>query len=348
MVCDKRIIPAIVLPAMLLLMMSCGTEVTEVDIPVKASQVGGYIDSSMTWTLDLSPYLVMSPVIVDSHAVLTVDPGVEIRFDWKMGIVVLGSMIADGTPDSMILFSAIDGVWSGLAFTGGASDTLSSLSYCIIEYCNAGVVCNSLTSPTIEHCVIQNFTNIGIYVGYLAEAQIVDNDILDPAPGGSSMGVQCDPYAFPWIHGNRITGHAQGIQCRYVSFTIIDSNYIADCDTGVSFLYTYNTVTLRGSNLEGNNVGIGLVWSSPDITDNSIWENTKAMQPGPGSNPYFHQNDLSDNTWTVFNQTPNRIDAEQNWWGTTDSTMIAAGIWDRYDTTGIGIVDFVPVLTAPP
>ena len=334
--------------SVLAMFVGCESNITDVNTPVKASQIGGYIDSSMTWTADMSPYIVNSPVIVDSQATLIIESGVEIRFEWKMGIAIFGSMIAEGTPDSMIRFSAVDGVWSGLVFSGGTADTLSSLSYCIIEYCNAAVLCDSLTSLSVEHCTIQDFTNVGIYVGYRAHGQIVDNDILNLTLGGDPTGIQCDPYAFGMLYGNRITGQARGTLCRYASFTIIDSNYIADCDTGASFFYTYNTVTFRNSDLESNNVGVGLYWSSPEIIDNTITGNTKALEPGPGSNPYFRRNDLSDNTWTVYNQTPNGIDAEQNWWGTTDTSAIAAGIWDHSDTTAVGAVDFVPFLTSPP
>ena len=236
--------------SVLAMFVGCESNITDVNTPVKASQIGGYIDSSMTWTADMSPYIVNSPVIVDSQATLIIESGVEIRFEWKMGIAIFGSMIAEGTPDSMIRFSAVDGVWSGLVFSGGTADTLSSLSYCIIEYCNAAVLCDSLTSLSVEHCTIQDFTNVGIYVGYRAHGQIVDNDILNLTLGGDPTGIQCDPYAFGMLYGNRITGQARGTLCRYASFTIIDSNYIADCDTGASFFYTYNTVTFRNSDLE--------------------------------------------------------------------------------------------------
>ena len=330
------------------LLLGCQSGDAIIDVPIKASQVGGYIDSSMTWPLELSPFQVIAPIIISPGAILTIDPGVEILMDWKMGFAIRGSLIAQGTSDSLIHFSALDGVWNGLAFEGGESDTLSCLVYCLIEYCNAPILCDSLSSPTIEHCTIQNFTHVGIYVGYRAEADIVDNDIRNLIPSGDPTGIQCDPFAFPWIYGNRIEGHSRGIHCRYTSFTIIDSNYIADCDTGVAFLYTYNTVTLKNSELTDNSVGVGLTWSSPEVTDNTITGNDKAIEAGSGSNPYIRRNDLSNNTWTYYNQTPNGVDAEQNWWGTTDSTAIAATIYDFYDSSAVGVVDFIPILTSQP
>jgi len=332
----------------LCLLSGCQSGDVIMDVPIKASQVGGYIDSSTTWTLELSPYQVISPIIISPGAVLTIHPGVEVLFNWKMGFAILGSVVANGTTDSLIYFSVVDGVWNGLAFSGGPQDTLSSLTYCVIEYCNFGIVCDSLSSPHIEHCTIQNFTNVGIYIGYYAEPEIVNNDILNLVPGGGPTGIQCDPFASPTLYGNHIQGHSRGIQCQYVSFTIVDSNYISDCDTGVYCYYTYNTTTIRNSEITDNAVGISLYWSSPEITDNIITNNDKGIQGGSVSAPYIRRNDLSNNTWTYYNQTPNGVDAEQNWWGTTDSTAIASGIYDYFDSTAYGIVDFIPILTSPP
>jgi nitrous oxidase accessory protein NosD len=341
------IVVVAVICAGLCLCNGCGDGETIVDIPIKASEIGGTILLDMTWTYQQSPYIVVSPIIVSSGAVLTIDPGVEVLLHWKMGIAVLGSLIAEATPDSVIRFTAVDGVWNGLAFSGGENDSLSTLKHCILEYCNFAILCDTLTSPTIEHCTIQHFTNVGIYVGYHAEPPITDNDILNLAPGGAT-GIQCDPYAFPWIYGNRIEGHLRGIHCQYVSFTIIDSTYVANCDTGVCCSFTYNTVTVRNSHITGNLVGAGLTQSSPEIIDNVITGNEKAIQGQVGSAPYVRRNDLSSNTWTYYNLSANGLDAQQNWWGTTDSTAIAAGVWDFYDTTSVGIVDFIPILESPP
>jgi hypothetical protein len=332
----------------LFLLLGCQSGDVIVDVPIKASQVGGYIDSSMTWTVEFSPFQVVSPIIISEGAVLTINPGVDVLFNWKMGIAVFGSLVANGAPDSLVHFSALDGVWNGLAFSGGTEDSLSSLTYCIIEYCNYGIVCDLLSSPHIEHCTIQNFTNIGIYIGYYAQPEIINNDILNLAPGGDPTGIQCDPFAFATIYGNRIQGHSRGVLCRYVSFTVVDSNYIADCDTGIYCYYTYNTTAIRYSELSNNIVGIDLYTSSPEITDNTITGNDKGILGGLVSAPYVRRNDLSNNTWTYYNQTPNGVSAEQNWWGTTDSTIIAAGIYDYYDSTAFGIVDFIPILTTPP
>ena len=343
-----RILILLIVISAALMTTACDSGDMSINVPIKASRVGGYIDSSMTWTLEMSPFLVEFPVIVSSGAVLTIDPGVEVSMAWKMGIAVFGSLIAEGTPESPIHFTGHEGVWNGLSFNGRDQDSLSSLKYCTIEYCNLGVLCDTLTSPTIEKCTIRNFTHVGVYVGNQAQPQIIDNDILNPTPGGFPTGIQCDPFSNPWIYGNRITGHSKGVYCLYVSFTVIDSNTIADCDTGFAGLYTANTVTVRNSQIIGNDVGFGLWLSSPEITDNVITGNEKAIQGINESNRYLRRNDFSDNTWTYYNLSINRVDAEQNWWGTTDSTVIADGIWDQLDSTGVGAVDFIPTLPSPP
>ena len=47
-------------------------------------------------------------------------------------------------------------------------------------------------------------------------------------------------------------------------------------------------------------------------------------------------------SYAVYNNTPNYILAEGNWWGTNDEDSIALIIWDFYDDNNLGIVDYKP------
>ncbi len=41
------------------------------------------------------------------------------------------------------------------------------------------------------------------------------------------------------------------------------------------------------------------------------------------------------------------VNAERNWWGTSDATAIADRIWDFFDESGLSTADFTPFLTGP-
>jgi hypothetical protein len=54
----------------------------------------------------------------------------------------------------------------------------------------------------------------------------------------------------------------------------------------------------------------------------------------------------SDFNFKMYNH-PSNITTENNWWGTTNESEIESKIWDFYDDSSLGIVDFNPYLCAP-
>ncbi|MDD2666820.1 MAG: PKD domain-containing protein [Methanocellales archaeon] len=70
------------------------------------------------------------------------------------------------------------------------------------------------------------------------------------------------------------------------------------------------------------------------------------------SHPLFNKNNIFDNTATyeLYNGNPQgspNLNATNNWWGTTDETEIQAMIYDWFDDSSKGIVDYNPYLYAP-
>jgi len=47
----------------------------------RATDVSGVINTNTLWNLDGSPYIVTGGVLVESGATLTIEAGVEVRFD---------------------------------------------------------------------------------------------------------------------------------------------------------------------------------------------------------------------------------------------------------------------------
>ena len=70
----------------------------------------GLIVSNRTWTAAGSPYIVTGSIVIGNNATLTIQPGVEVRFNSGFGITVgsqafgAGTLKAQGTAGSKILF----------------------------------------------------------------------------------------------------------------------------------------------------------------------------------------------------------------------------------------------------
>ena len=61
-----------------------------------ATEVGGALDGEVTWSTAHSPYLVIQNVEVPSGGTLTIDAGVEVRFD-RYSLIVKGQIVARGS-----------------------------------------------------------------------------------------------------------------------------------------------------------------------------------------------------------------------------------------------------------
>ena len=68
--------------------------------------VSGILDSNTTWTKADSPYVVTGNVGIPEDIRLTIEPGVEVRFEGAYEILVNGSVDANGTTSEPIVFGS--------------------------------------------------------------------------------------------------------------------------------------------------------------------------------------------------------------------------------------------------
>ncbi|MFA5060279.1 MAG: FlgD immunoglobulin-like domain containing protein [Candidatus Omnitrophota bacterium] len=141
----------------------------------------GTIGASTAWPYTSIPYLVASDIEVayigpwynGARAVLTIQPGVTVKFDpgagLFMGINNAGGLQAVGTTEQPITFTSnaatpTPGDWKGLYFGTGTVQT--NLDHTIVEYGgntnNANVYFNG-TSPLMTNSTIRSGSGDGIY-----------------------------------------------------------------------------------------------------------------------------------------------------------------------------------------
>jgi len=168
------------------------------------------------------------------------------------------------------------------------------------------------------------------------------------------------------ITNNIISGNTAyiggGIYCN--SSTTIINNIISGNTTSGSgggiYCFSYQ-VTITNNTISGNsaNNATAVYYNSSDgkdfkyntITGNKATSNTNTYAVYVNTYPYFNYNNIySDSSsyeiWFNKSQGSSNLDAENNWWGSSDDTTVQDKIYDFVDDSTKAIVDYSPYATS--
>lgn len=142
-------------------------------------EIGGILNEDMTLYPNVH-YIVTSALLVPKGVTLTIKPGAVIKFKDETGFNCEGNLVANGTPDSMIVFTKTDlGLGNIQYFKFGGN----TISYAIIENFNLadkfGMGYNETTRQydKYENCVIRyNSSNYLLGSGSFVKCNIVYNE----------------------------------------------------------------------------------------------------------------------------------------------------------------------------
>ena len=248
------------------------------------TSVSGTISTSTTWTLANSPYVVTGTVTVDgaTNPVLTIQPGVSVKFNSGTGLVIglsggnTGALQANGTSSQPITFTAntaspTPGFWQGVYFQNCAGS--SSLSYATVQYggsnslFRAGLQVATTCSPSLSNLTVQNNALVGAWIS--GGAPVIATSTFSANPVGMSVSSPGAPtLQTVTLSGNSGVGLAIGAGAAATLQTVTISG-----NTGFAMQLDASATLapVTGLTLSGNGTNAAQLLSSGNVTASTTW-----------------------------------------------------------------------------
>jgi len=249
-----------------------------------------------------------------------------------------------GTIQPQILNNTVIGSGADGIYAYGGSDTIQV----VVE--GNRVYSGSSTSYSGIHCVYATVRNnwvyrnagIGIYAEYYCDVR--NNVVAD----NGNVGIYAY-FSYGEIRGNKVaqnttpySDNASGIGAYYTGRIRYNSIVFNESDVGIPGVILY--YPQDNTNCFAYNTVVGQV--APSNTD------TGGLYLGSGTvNCQLQHNNLYGNGgYDLYNSNPQSagaVDAQFNWWGTTDGATINNEIYDFFDDGSLSVTNYGNLLSAP-
>lgn len=255
--------------------------------------VGGVISESTDW--NAQTVLITDDVLVESEAILSIQPGTNVIFEDYYKLQIQGTLLAEGTADERISFSPLygflfaadssaAGAWGGIYFENEtAAMPTSRISFCVIENAKA------LEASQSEF----NTRAGGAIRAYDYSDLIISNNIIRNNLAFTAGAIFCYKNSNPIIFGNLIHSNyalenVAAIYCGY-SYPRIYNNTIVD-----------NFIDNQDPYVE--TCAVKSFLSKPQIYNNIIRDNDANIpyihqQMWEAKEFYTHTNNIQDLIW---------------------------------------------------
>jgi parallel beta-helix repeat protein len=186
-----------------------------------------------------SETIITYSIVIPEGKTLVIKPGVRVLFDGYYSLTIRGLIIAEGTDDKPIIFTAVDRPsgsteppqWKGIEISG--KKAAGRFKHCRFEGAYRNLAWSA--DPSFDSCdFIGN--HYGLYCADKAAPQIRSCRFVR-----NTYGVAID-YAFPLLADNTISENRIGLYLQLCSETIANRNTIA-----------LNGTDIRSENAFGNN-----------------------------------------------------------------------------------------------
>lgn len=254
------------------------------------------------WTKG-NTYRVTGDIIVPTGETLTLEEGVEVKFDGYYSMIVNGTLLANGSTNNYVKFTSnktnpTNKDWNQIVIN---STGISKIDYCIIEYGkvknddNFGIL-NVNGNLTLTNSIIRNSEQSAVSIRNAATLTAKNNKIYNCAYGFSVFNT-----GIIAIENNEIFNHSViGINIHIGSaLSVYKNNIIHDCAyQGIQVQGTYK---IERNIVFNSGTGIFVTYGMPTIVNNTIFFNRYGIgiydNESVVTKPIINSNIITDNLY---------------------------------------------------
>jgi hypothetical protein len=309
------------------------------------TQTNGIINSDIVWDKTNSPYVLTGPVTINSGAKLTIEAGVQVDLNGNY-LQADGPLEAQGSSTEKVYLSG-----GSLVINSNSRIRNAVVSSTLMITINSGSpsiyysqIDSRLTVKGGKPVISNNILSDGVHADAVGGPVTIKNNNITSRSGDRAIYVQGIHAS---ISGNTIVGNNNmGIQIYlYVSSVSISNNIISNCSYGIHHFAGSNNDYITNNAVFNNTVGI---YNRGRMT---LKENTIAYNEIGLKSTHLatieNNNFLNNSRYNLENIHIVDFNATNNWWGTTDASLISSTIFDKTDDSVRGQVLFQPFLTEP-
>lgn len=297
----------------------------------------GGIYNDVTWTQANSPYIINGNVVVFPGNTLTIEPGVEVRFDGPYEIEARGILMAIGNASDSIRFTSNSvnpgsSRWSQLDIKNATQGANGYFQYCVFEYADYAVSVECCWTSGVFDSYIKNSTfrndSVGSngYAGNILEIREckfednyiginnADKDIYNCEFYRNTIGIYCERFN---VYNSVFINNDKAIYFDQYQATqgVIDSCYFTLNDIGIQI----DGLTITNNEIMNNRIGVILEHTPTTVNNNPYYI------------PVKHNKICRNTDYNAVNGNDQNKDITENCFCSDDSTTIENLLFDGYD-----------------